>query len=182
MSTSSTTPSPNPWLRILDALEKKINRHSYETWLKPTRYSHAKGGVLFVRVPTAEFRHIGEKYADLIQEALDNLELGFHDVEFITEEPAAPARPTPSETRLRHDGGFTAAAPAGRVAQARFDWDSAAQLNSRYTFEAFVVGSGNQFAHAAAQAVASAPSKTYNPLFIYGGVGMGKTQDRKSVV
>ena len=72
MSVSGTTTiSPNPWARILDALEKKINRHSYDTWLKPTRYSHSSGGVLFVRVPTVEFRHAGDKYADLIQEAVD---------------------------------------------------------------------------------------------------------------
>ena len=48
MSVPSTTLSPNPWARILDALEKKINRHSYDTWLKPTRYSHSSGGILFV--------------------------------------------------------------------------------------------------------------------------------------
>ncbi|HMH08602.1 MAG TPA: chromosomal replication initiator protein DnaA, partial [Terriglobales bacterium] len=54
-------------------------------------------------------------------------------------------------------------------------WDGAAQLNQRYTFDAFVIGSGNQFAHAACQAVAERPSKAYNPLFLYGGVGMGKT-------
>jgi chromosomal replication initiator protein len=59
--------------------------------------------------------------------------------------------------------------------QGRFDWDSAAQLNPRYTFDAFVIGSGNQFAHAACQAVAERPSKAYNPLFLYGGTGMGKT-------
>src|SRR5947208_9168624 len=83
MSVSGTTTiSPNPWARILDALEKKINRHSYDTWLKPTRYSHASGGVLFVRVPTVEFRHAGDKYADLIQEAIDNLGLDFIDVNF----------------------------------------------------------------------------------------------------
>ena len=70
MSLPSTTIVPNPWVRILDALEKKINRHSYDTWLKPTRYSHANGGILFVRVPTVEFRHVGDKYADLIQEAM----------------------------------------------------------------------------------------------------------------
>ena len=73
MSVPIPSLTPNPWLRILDALEKKINRHSYDTWLKPTKYSHANGGVLFIRVPTAEFRHIGEKYADLIQEAMDRL-------------------------------------------------------------------------------------------------------------
>ena len=69
-ATGTTTVSANPWARILDALEKKINRHSYDTWLKPTRYSHSSGGILFVRVPTIEFRHAGDKYADLIQEAV----------------------------------------------------------------------------------------------------------------
>ncbi len=169
MSVPSTAVSPNPWARILDALEKKINRHSYDTWLKPTRYSHASGGVLFVRVPTVEFRHAGDKYADLIQEAIDNLGLGFNDVKFVTPED------DPAATAVRHDGGLSAAAAAGAPAQSRFDWDGAAQLNPRYTFDAFVIGSGNQFAHAACQAVAERPSKAYNPLFLYGGVGMGKT-------
>jgi chromosomal replication initiator protein len=68
-----------------------------------------------------------------------------------------------------------AAPPARAPEQTRFDWSTAAQLNSRYTFDNFVIGSGNQFAHAACQAVAERPSKAYNPLFLYGGVGMGKT-------
>jgi chromosomal replication initiator protein len=190
MSLSSSTVIPNPWARILDALEKKVNRHSYDTWLKPTRYSHASNKILFVRVPTVEFRHVGDKYADLIQEALDNLGLGYEDVKFVT------ADDDPSNTPIRHNGGLSApsgsgglnrnqndaqngpgpqVAPAMFPSQGRFDWDSAAQLNPRYTFDAFVIGSGNQFAHAACQAVAERPSKAYNPLFLYGGVGMGKT-------
>src|ERR1700757_2514428 len=175
MSVPSTTLAPNPWIRILDALEKKINRHSYDTWLKPTRYSHATGGILFVRVPTVEFRHVGDKYADLIQEAIDNLGLEYADVKFGTPDD------DPASTPLRHDGGLSAVpsspmpTSAVAAAQARFDWDGAAQLNPRYTFDAFVIGSGNQFAHAACQAVAERPSKAYNPLFLYGGVGMGKT-------
>jgi chromosomal replication initiator protein len=173
MSVTSSAIIPNPWARILDALEKKINRHSYDTWLKPTRYSHSSNGILFVRVPTAEFRHVGDKYGDLIQEAVDNLGLGYEDVKFVT------ADDDPSSTPIRHNGGLSAvassAAAAAGPAQARFDWDSAAQLNPRYTFDAFVIGSGNQFAHAACQAVAERPSKAYNPLFLYGGVGMGKT-------
>jgi chromosomal replication initiator protein len=174
MSVPSTTLPANPWVRILDALEKKINRHSYDTWLKPTRYSHANGGTLFIRVPTVEFRHVGDKYADLIQEAIDNLGLEYQDVKFVTPED------DPASTPVRHDGGLgglsvVSTPAAGPAAQARFDWDGAAQLNPRYTFDAFVIGSGNQFAHAACQAVAERPSKAYNPLFLYGPVGMGKT-------
>jgi chromosomal replication initiator protein len=179
MSLTSSSIVPNPWVRVLDALEKKVNRHSYDTWLKPTRYSHAKDGILFVRIPTAEFRHVGDKYADLIQEALDNLDLGYQDVKFVT------AEDDPSNTPIRHNGGLSAPSSSSGMgpqpvaglhpSQGRFDWDSAAQLNPRYTFDAFVIGSGNQFAHAACQAVAERPSKAYNPLFLYGGVGMGKT-------
>jgi chromosomal replication initiator protein len=169
MSVPSTALAPNPWMCILDTLEKKVNRHSYDTWLKPTRYSHSSGGILFVRVPTAEFRHAGDKYADLIQEAIDNLGLEFNDVKFVTPED------DPAATAVRYNGGLSATPAAPAPAQARFDWDGAAQLNPRYTFDAFVIGSGNQFAHAACQAVAERPSKAYNPLFLYGGVGMGKT-------
>ena len=63
----------NYWVRILGALEKKINRQSFETWLKPTRFSHIQGKTLYVRIPSAEFQDVCEKYTDLIQEAIDNL-------------------------------------------------------------------------------------------------------------
>ncbi len=173
LSTATITATANPWLRILAALEKKISRHSFDTWLKPTRFSHANGNILFVRVPTPEFRLIGEKFGDLIQEAMDTTAPEYQDVKFVTaeEDPSAPP--------VRPDGGFAPVsvtnAAANGAKQQRFDWDSAAQLNPRYTFDAFVIGAGNQFAHAAAQAVAERPSKAYNPLFLYGGVGMGKT-------
>ena len=169
----------NPWVRILGALEKKINRQSYETWLKPTRFSHVDGRVLHVRIPTEEFSHVGEMYGDHIAEAMDNLGLELDQVMFDVPPPEAMPR-------LREDGGFAPQPshsqnaprrnyqPAGPE-QSRFDWNSAAQLNPRYQFDGFVIGSGNQFAHAAAQAVAERPAKAYNPLFMYGGVGMGKT-------
>ena len=63
----------NYWVRILGALEKKINRQSFETWLKPTRFSHIQGKTLYVRIPSTEFQDVCEKYAGLIQEAIDNL-------------------------------------------------------------------------------------------------------------
>jgi chromosomal replication initiator protein len=166
----------NPWLQILAALEKKVIRQSFETWLKPTRFSHASGRILYVRVPSKEFQHIGDKYGDLIQEAIDLQSLEFDDVEFVTveEDPSMPPQ--------RRDGGFgplpahAPTAPTSRTPeQTRFDWSTAAQLNPRYTFDAFVIGNGNQFARAASLAVAERPSRAYNPLFLYGGVGMGKT-------
>ena len=176
----ATSPAPalNPWLQILSALEKKVIRQSFETWLKPTRYSHQAGRTLYVRVPSPEFQHIGDKYGDLIQEAIDLQGMELDDVSFVTaeEDPSVPPQ--------RKDGGFgpipahapsAPPAPARAPEQARFDWSTAAQLNPRYTFENFVIGNGNQFARAAALAVAERPSRAYNPLFLYGGVGMGKT-------
>jgi chromosomal replication initiator protein len=184
----------NYWVRILAALEKKINRQSFDTWLKPTKFSHLSGKTLYVRIPSMEFQHIGDRYADLIQEAIENLHLEIEGVTFQTaaQDPAAP--------KVRDDGGFApvpshspsappattatqpgvkasrAAAPVlPAVEQARFDWSAASQLNPKYQFDAFVIGSGNQFAMAASQAVAERPSKAYNPLFLYGGSGMGKT-------
>jgi chromosomal replication initiator protein len=180
----------DPWTRILGALEKKVNRHSFNTWLKPTRISHQNGRVLFVRIPSTDFQHVGDRYGDLIQEAIDKLELELDDVQFVTLEndPSVPQR----SREPREDGGFPPSSayvsgtmrqgglqrppvPAVNAQQTRFDWNSASQLNPRYNFEGFVSGAGNQFARAAAEAVAERPSKAYNPLFIYGGVGLGKT-------
>ncbi|HEX7728841.1 MAG TPA: chromosomal replication initiator protein DnaA [Terracidiphilus sp.] len=170
----------NPWLQILSSLEKKVSRQSFDTWLKPTRFSHIAGRTLYVRVPSPEFQHIGDKYYDLIQEAIDLQSLEYDDVVFVTvsDDPSVPPQ--------RKDGGFgpvpahapTAPQPTQGYRppeQGRFDWSTAAQLNSRYTFDNFVIGNGNQFARAAALAVAERPSRAYNPLFLYGGVGMGKT-------
>jgi chromosomal replication initiator protein len=168
--------SANPWVRVLDALEKKVNRNSYETWLKPTRYDHAQGAVLFVRVPNPEFCHIGERYGDLISEAMDDLGMEFLDVEFVTEEEPQSKGKAVQADRAHNESPASLEKPVASPAQQqRFDWDGAAQLNPKYTFDDFVTGAGNQFAHAAALAVGERPSKAYNPLFLYGGVGMGKT-------
>jgi chromosomal replication initiator protein len=158
----------NAWHEVLNHLKLKINTQSYQTWLRPTRYSHVAGDTLVVRVPNPEFQDwIQEHYAPLIQEALDRLKLGVRQVSYVFEEN--PER--------KGSGNGEAKAVQGRL-----DFESIEnQLNPRYTFDTFVVGSCNQFAHAAARAVAEAPSKSYNPLFLYGGVGLGKTHLMQAV-
>ena len=96
----------NYWVRILAALEKKINRQSFETWLKPTRFSHIQGKTLYVRIPSAEFQDVCEKYTDLIQEAIDNLGLEVETVTFTTPQQD-PSAPTP---RTAHVSAPTPAA------------------------------------------------------------------------
>ena len=99
----------NYWVRILAALEKKINRQSYETWLKPTRFSHLEGKKLFVWIPSADFQFIGDRYQDLIQEAIEKLGL---DIERLWRSRLPSAiRETP---KVREDGGF---APASTHSQ-----------------------------------------------------------------
>ena len=150
----------NSWEKILQHMERRVNPHSFATWFQPTRQDGADNGKLVVRVPSRPFRkRLTETYGELLQAVL--VEVGTPDLqlEFVCPEAQTPA-----------------AQPATAVKQARLDFDSVDhQLNPRYTFESFVVGGANQFAHAAALAVAEAPSKAYNPLYLYGGVGMGKT-------
>ncbi len=150
----------NAWQKVLSDLKSKVNHQSYQTWLRPTRMSHANGDTLYVRVPSKEFDDwIRENYGGLIREALENLGSSFHNIVF----EAPPERKIPERE-------------GKQSLQTKFDFDSAAhQLIPKYTFDSFVVGSCNQFARAAAMAVAEQPSKAYNPLFLYGGVGLGKT-------
>jgi chromosomal replication initiator protein len=158
----------NAWQEILNYLKPKVNAQSYQTWLRPTRFSHADNEVLVVRVPNREFHDwIQEQYGGLIAEALERLQLGFQKIRFVFEE---------QPERKAAEGSTPS------FSQGKLDFDSVDhQLNPRYTFATFVVGSCNQFAHAAARAVAEAPAKVYNPLFLYGGVGLGKTHLMQAV-
>ncbi len=149
------------WEKVLQNLERRMNPHSFGTWFKPTRQEVLENGRLVVRVPNRMFRKkLAETYGQLIEAALHDTGMSQTRVEFVSPEPAsAPA-----------------GAPHSPAAQSRLDFDSVDHLlNMRYTFSSFVVGGSNQFAHAAAQAVAERPSRAYNPLFLYAGVGMGKT-------
>jgi chromosomal replication initiator protein len=155
----------NVWQKILVPLEKKVDPQNFDTWLKPTRFIQVKDSALFVEVPNEIFKEwILENVLDEINRALVEIEPDVARVEFQVQ-----TRPAPLET--------TKTLRFSRVPQqVALDFDSIDhQLNTKYTFDTFVVGSSNQFAHAAARAVAESPSKAYNPLFIYGGVGLGKT-------
>ncbi len=156
----------NAWQEVLSYLKTRVNPQSYQTWLRPTRFSHVYDDQIVVRVPNREFKDwIEEKYGTLINDALGQLNLGCHQVSYVLE-----------------DGGGTKGETGPKAVQGKLDFDSVAhQLDSRYTFDTFVVGSCNQFAHAAARAVAESPSKMYNPLFLYGGVGLGKTHLMQAV-
>jgi chromosomal replication initiator protein len=158
----------NAWQEILSYLKARVNTQSYQTWLRPTRFGHSDRGALVVRVPNREFQDwIQEHYGALISEALEKLHLDVQEVRYVLEESA--------EKKSTEGGG-------NKSLQTKLDFESVDhQLNPRYTFDTFVVGSCNQFAHAAAQAVAETPAKAYNPLFLYGGVGLGKTHLMQAV-
>ncbi len=149
------------WETILQHVEKRVNPHAFSSWFRPTEQEETPGGEakIRVRVPSAIHRkRLTETYKGVLEAALHELNATDVQIEFVS--PELPPRP-----------GI--AAPSS---QAKLDFDSTDhQLSARYTFDTFVVGACNQFAHAAAQAVAEQPSKAYNPLFLYGGVGMGKT-------
>jgi len=148
------------WDKILTHMERRVNAHSFATWFRPTREEKAEEGRLIVRVPSRLFRkRLTETYGELLTAVLHEVGTPDTHIEFVSTEPEAPAVPPPAP-----------------VTQARLDFDAVDhQLNPRYIFDTFVVGGSNQFAHAAALAVAEQPSRAYNPLYLYGGVGMGKT-------
>lgn len=158
----------NAWQEILGYLKAKVNTQSYQTWLRPTRFSHVDKEALVVRVPNREFHDwIQEHYGTLINEALSQLKSGLRKVQYVVEED-------PDKKPIENGNGT--------AFQAKLDFEAVDhQLNPRYTFDTFVVGNCNQFAHAAAQAVAETPAKAYNPLFLYGGVGLGKTHLMQAV-
>ena len=153
--------SSNVWNSILARIETKVNRHSFYTWFKPTFFLEDGGQTVTVKVPNDLFRDwLTKHYAGVISEAVDELDRHGTEISFVTADPsppvAAPTQPPVSAPTLKRP-------------------HTIARLNQRYTFSKFVVGPSNQFAHAAARAVAEAPSRSYNPLYIYGGVGLGKT-------
>jgi len=152
------------WDNVLSSIENKVSDQNFDIWFKPTTLERQdqKEKRLLVRVPNTHFKYwLSENYAEVIDSALAELDLGQYQVSFISDEEAE----TQSGQNSRLVTGLKEPCPDA----------SQCNLNTNYTFSRFVVGFSNQFAHAASVAVAEQPAKAYNPFFIYGGVGLGKT-------
>lgn len=144
------------WDQIKQELAKKLSSESYQNWLASTQQHADHGGRLTIRVPSeATKMWMEQEYSEYVAEAVSALQLGMRQVHYEVVSAQSSVSHIPRSSGL----GETPQSP----------------LNPKYSFDNFVVGSCNQFAHAAAKAVADNPAERYNPLFIYGGVGMGKT-------
>ena len=163
-------PMEKIWQEVQSNISKVLTPQSFNAWIKPIRYQSLQGSSLILEVPDSFSReYIRDKYSSMINEALAALTNTNYTLEFSIQEHKDPLPETavtaaPSPPRA-----------SGKAAGQDKISDYQAFLNPKYTFDKFVCGSGNQFAHAAAQAVANNPASNYNPLFIYGGVGLGKT-------
>jgi chromosomal replication initiator protein len=165
---------------ILNAISKRVNQQSFNMWFKPISSARKDDSSIYLGVPNEVFRDwISNNYFDVIEESLHELDLDSYQLRFMIDDtPAAgvrqaePLGSVSSRSKIFQttDQGFAAG-----VVRAVETEPLELPLNPKYTFDTFVVGSCNQFAHAASLAVVDMPSKTYNPLYVYGGVGLGKT-------
>jgi chromosomal replication initiator protein len=154
------------WQRTADRIRDSLGQVGFETWIGPLNFLGMQGRTATIEAPNRFFRDwVNDRYLELLRQSLSaevgqsvdvKLTLGLAGNSNLHEAVRRTMPPSPSAVE---------AAPRDRHPQ----------LNERYTFAEFVVGSANQFAHAAALAVANQPGEKYNPLFIYGGVGLGKT-------
>ncbi len=151
------------WSQAISLLDRKLDRHNLETWIMPITPLDVKETRFVLGVPSRFFATwLEEHHSQVLKETLKELTGVDFDLEFSVVSPKTPPeeavaeqpKPEPPKPRRSANGTF---------------------LNPRYTFRNFVVGNSNKFAHAAALAVAEKPARAYNPLFIYGGVGLGKT-------
>ncbi|WP_099221665.1 chromosomal replication initiator protein DnaA [Listeria costaricensis] len=151
------------WQEALAIVKKNMSKPSYDTWMKSTTAHSLEGNTFIISAPNNFVRDWLEKsYTQFISNILQEITGTTYEIRFIDGE--------------QEDIGYTPPTPEARKIHDENDPENTNnKLNPRYVFDTFVIGSGNRFAHAASLAVAEAPAKAYNPLFIYGGVGLGKT-------
>lgn len=154
------------WQATLDEIEKKMSKPSFETWLKTTQPISLTEDTMVISVPNDFTKDwLQGRYADLIRDTLRDVLNKSYKIQFVT-------------PRINEGEEFDTSceeAPLSRTPAVRSNEIPTSWLNPRYTFDTFVIGNSNRFAHAASLAVSEAPARAYNPLFIYGGVGLGKT-------
>jgi chromosomal replication initiator protein len=153
------------WQQTLSVIQTKISKPSFDTWFKSTKVIRADGNRLTILAPNEFAREwLESKYSHLIRNTIFDLTGETRDIQFVIE-------PEATEMMMSKPFPQPAMRPRADIAEESY----ASMLNPKYTFDTFVIGAGNRFAHAASLAVAEQPAKAYNPLFIYGGVGLGKT-------
>ena len=185
----------NLWDTVLRTIKTKLQGESFETWFHPIRFEgiDASRRLVHLRAPNQVVRDwVKVNYANLIDQSFGEVSLHGYAVEWrLPEEilrtpilsPLQPSsQPSPANAVDPQAEGFADTVTEAPVSSAKVDVQPPEvkpafepTLNSKYTFDSFVVGTCNQFAHAASLAIAEAPGKTYNPLYLYGGVGLGKT-------
>jgi chromosomal replication initiator protein len=177
----------NLWDTVMIAVEKRVNHESFTTWFKPITYLGCDQQTIRLRVPDGVFEDwILNNYREVLEESLEEANYSGRTISFevfahpeLQENSAGPYQNfsgLKEPTEVRKTGPLPVYTEnAGSESHFSDQEPSDLPLNLKYTFDTFVVGSCNQFAHAASLAVADTPSKTYNPLYIYGGVGLGKT-------
>jgi chromosomal replication initiator protein len=153
------------WRAALGELQVSLSPANYETWLRDTRLVDVDDNRFRIAVPNGFAKDwLETRYRPLISQTLARI-VGYSvQIEFVVEANADGPAPEPSSAPVRVEQTGSAAPPGG-----------ATSLNARYTFSNFIVGSANRLAHAASLSVAERPGHAYNPLFLYGGVGLGKT-------
>jgi chromosomal replication initiator protein len=156
------------WEKSIQIIKEKVSPQNFETWIRPIKINVMEGSRIQLTVPNRFFRDwLLENYHSIIREALCALTGNDMNVEFIVSQ-----EPEKDHSAVHARGQSQ---EVSRTKQKPSRVKKHQSLNPHYSFERFVVGSCNQFAHAASVAVAEQPAKNYNPLFIYGGVGLGKT-------
>ncbi len=173
-----------PCAPFFEAVQRRLGRQAFETWFRPLKvFQSGSESILHITAPNALVKDwILGQYAETLQESLDELRLDKYRIEWVFSDANAdagaaqsytkPGTNVPSRLLSVHSAS---AAVWNEESNLSAENSPPAALNQKYTFESFVVASCNRFAHAAAQAIAESPGRTYNPLYIYGGVGLGKT-------